>query len=427
MEQPAHRSFYGRRIVAASFAILFVSVGTGLYAPPVFLVPLQEEFGWSRAQISTGGAIAALMCGILAPLVGGWIDRYGARIVLTAGGVMMGTAFALLSLMTSLWHMYAINLIAAAGITCAAWIPNQTLISNWFEQKRGLAMGLALAGIGFGGLVIAPFGSLLISQVGWRLAYAGMASLVFLIIVPLAVGVVRSRPADLGLLPDGEPIDPHRPDTAERHTQIDQAELLGLDLGEAFRTSAFWILCACSLFSVFAGSSIVQHVVAFLTDQGFDPQMAARLLGLTVGVSVAGRLGLGFLADRLAKRTVMILVLLLHALSVVFLFGIHSIGAVPGFVALFGIALGGGAVLTPLLVGEYFGLRAFGKILGATMIPATLGAALGPVVAGRIFDVTGSYELAFEIDLAAFMIGAVLLLFLRSPRRAERVAAPSPW
>jgi len=422
MGQPVRGSFYGWRITAASFTILFVSVGTGLYAPPVFLVPLQEQFGWSRAQISAGGAIGALVSGVLAPLVGVWIDRYGARILMTTGAVVMGAAFALLSLMTSLWHLYAINLIAAVGISCVAWLPNQTLISNWFERRRGLAMGVSLAGIGFGGLVIAPLASVLLSQVGWRLAYVGMASLVLLVIIPLVLGVVRTHPADLGLLPDGEPVDPPLSDTSKRHTPHDQTQLPGLDPREAFRTSAFWLLCGCNFVLAFAVFSIIMHIVAFLSDQGFDPKTAAGLLGLAVGVSVAGRLGAGLLADRFPKRIVMVLTMLLHALAVLCLLGVGSVGTMPTFVVCFGVALGGGAVLTPLLVGEYFGLRAFGKILGLTMIPATLGVAIGPVLTGWIFDVTGSYELAFVMHLAVFLIGAILLLALRPPRSTEGVS-----
>ena len=424
-EAPSQReSFYGWRITAASFAILFVSVGTVLYAPPVFLVPLQEHFGWSRAQISAGGALGAMVGGGLAPLIGVWIDRYGARILMTVGGVMLAAGFALLSLITSLWHLYAINLMVAIGISCVAWLPNQTLISNWFERKRGLAMGISLAGIGFGGMVIAPLAAVLISQAGWRLAYLCMASLVLLVIVPLVLGVVRSRPSDLGLLPDGEPVDPPSSDTVKRHTPHDQTQLPGLDPREAFRTSAFWILCSSNFVSVFAGSSIIQHVPASLTDQGFDQTTAGGLLGLAIGVSVVGRLGAGLLADRFPKRIVMVLAMLLNALAVLCLFGVGSVGALPAFVVCFGVALGAGAVLAPLLVGEYFGLRAFGKILGLTMIPATIGVAIGPVLTGWIFDVTGSYDLAFAMHLAGFLIGAILLLALRPPRSAEGVSQP---
>ena len=133
-------SFYGWWIVAGSFLILFIAVGIGLYAPPVFLVPLQQHFGWSRAAIAAGSAIAAVVSGMVSPLVGAWIDKYGSRAVMTFGALLMGAAFLLLSAMSALWHLYALNALAAVGITCCAWIPIQTLIANWFNKKRGLAM-----------------------------------------------------------------------------------------------------------------------------------------------------------------------------------------------------------------------------------------------------------------------------------------------
>ena len=129
--------YYGWWIVAASFSILLFTVGIGLYGPPVFLVPLQDHFGWSRAAVAGGSALAALTVRVVAPLVGVWIDRYGSRKVMTIGALLMGSAFCLFSTIQSLWQLYALNVVAAIGICCVAWIPNQTLISNWFSQKRG--------------------------------------------------------------------------------------------------------------------------------------------------------------------------------------------------------------------------------------------------------------------------------------------------
>jgi MFS family permease len=231
--------FYGWWIVGASFVVLLVTVGVGLYAPPVFLVPLQEQFGWSRAAIAGGSAMAAIMVGIISPLVGVWIDRYGSRKVMTAGALAMAAAFALLGLVSSLWQLYVLNLTAAVGMACVAWIPNQTLISNWFTRKRGLAMGIALAGIGFGGLAMAPLAGFLIDRFGWRLAFAGLASLVFFIVIPATLALIRSRPSDLGLLPDGD-IPARSGSTVDGEAQGEAAP--GLALSESVRSSAFWVL-----------------------------------------------------------------------------------------------------------------------------------------------------------------------------------------
>ena len=419
MTQPRRELFYGWWIVGASFLILLITVGIGLYGPPVFLIPLQDHFGWSRAAIAGGSAVAFLTAGVVAPLVGVLIDRYGSRKVMTTGALVMGCAFCLLSAIRSLWQFYALNVIVAIGITFVAFIPNQTLISNWFHRKRGLAMGIALAGIGFGGLSMPPLAAFVIADFGWRVAYAVLGSLVLLIVVTVTLAVVRSRPRDMGLLPDGEPVaaDPRPGALVDGNGDI--AEIGGLELSQSLRTSAFWILSLGHLLWAFGSISLISHLPAFLTDQGFESQVAARSLALAIGCSVIGRLSFGVLSDRFTKGRILSVALILHALAVLCLFRVHAFGALPGFVILFGMGLGGVAVLIPLLVGECFGLRAFGKVLGLVTISATLGGAVGPVVTGRIFDVMGSYQVAFILHIIAFAAGAVAISFLRRPGGAR--------
>jgi MFS family permease len=381
-------------------------------------VPLQEHFGWSRAAIATGSAIAAVVSGMVSPLVGAWNDKYGSRTVMTVGALVMGSAFTLLSAMTSLWHLYALNGLAAVGITCCAWIPIQTLIANWFTKKRGLAMGIALTGIGFGGLVMAPLTGALIARLGWRLAFAGLGALI-LMSAPVVLAIVRSRPADMGLLPDGAVAA--APGT---RGASDAAALgAGVDLGQAVRTGAFWILAATHFLWTFASFSILGHLVAHLRDVGFAGSVAAGALGLTVGASVAGRVVIGYYADSANKRAVMSTALAFSGLSVALLLSIQSAGALPLFVVAYGLGLGGIVVLFPLLVGECFGLLAFGKILGLIMIAATMGGAAGPVLTGRIYDVTGSYRLAFALHVGVFIAAALVINFL--PRSLTR-RAPLP-
>jgi MFS family permease len=412
-------AFYGWWIVAASFLILLITVGTGLYAPPVFLVPLEDHFGWSRAAIAGGASVAAVTAGLISPFVGGLIDRYGARKVMTAGALVMGGAFVSMGLIRSLWHLYALNVAGALGIACVAWIPNQTLISNWFDRKRGLAMGITLAGIGFGGFAMASLAGILVDRIGWRLAFASLGCLILLLVVTIVIAVVRSRPADLGLLPDGGPVDPHGAPAAEGG---EARELMGLDLSESIRTGALWVLFAVHLLWTFGSMSIIGHLAAFLTDQGFEAPIAARSYGSAILISVLGRVTFGVSSDRYSKRAIMSAAMVIQALAVVFLFGEHSLAALAAFLFLFGMGLGGGSVLIPLLVGDFFGLRAFGKILGLLMIAATLGAAVGPVVTGRIFDLSGSYDLAFILDIASMGAAGVAIHFLRRPRQASLLA-----
>ena len=409
-------AFYGWWIVAASFLILLVTVGIGLYAPPVFLVPLENHFGWSRAAITGGGGLAALIAGMTSPFAGALIHRYGARKVMTAGALVMGCAFGSMGLIQSLWHLYALNVIGALGIACVAWIPNQTLISNWFDRKRGLAMGITLAGIGFGGFTMASLAGILIVQIGWRLAFVSLGCLVLLLVVTVVLVVVRSRPADLGLLPDGDPVGPHSPPMAESG---EAREAMGLELSESIRTSAFWVLSAVHLLWTFGSMSVIGTLAAFSAiEQDLAGTAMRRLLGIAILISVVGRVSFGLFADQYPKKVIMTAALVLQALAVACLFSVHAFVALAAFLFLFGMGLGGGAVLIPLLVGERFGLRAFGKILGLVMISATLGAAAGPIVTGRIFDLMGSYDLAFILHIVSMGAAAVAVHFLRRPRRA---------
>jgi MFS family permease len=275
-------------------------------------------------------------------------------------------------------------------------------------------MGITLAGIGFGGLTVPPLTAFLIAELGWRSSFVGLGSLVLLVVFTVILALVRSRPEDMGLLPDGEPVACETPPGDPTHEPLKNLVADGLSLSESLRTGAFWILSLGHVLWSFGSMSIVGHLPAFLSDQGFE-KLAAGAFALAIGFSVVGRVSLGILADRLDKRWILCLGLILQALAVLCLFGTPWLAAVFGFVFLFGLGVGGGAVAVPLLIAECFGLRAFGKVLGVITISATLGAAAGPVLTGRIFDVTGSYDLAFALHVAAFTASAVAIYFLRRP------------
>jgi len=336
--------------------------------------------------------------------------------VMVSGGLLMAIAFGSLGLTEALWHLYALNVLAAIGLTCVAWVPTQTLISNWFDNKRGLAMGAALTGIGFGGMAMAPLVALVIGAFGWRLAFAVLGGIIGVVVVGVVVLVVRDHPADLGLLPDGEVARTEAGEAVAGNGFESLAQSAGLELQDSLRTRAFWLLSLCHMLWVFANLSIIAHLVAFLSDNGVSPASAAATLGATVGISVGGRVMFGYLADRMPKRHVMSAALLLHTVATAALLGEVSAPAVVLFIVAFGLGIGGGAVVVPLLVGECFGLRSFSKILGVVMISAAFGAATGPVLAGRIFDVTGSYGVAFRINAAVFLVAAALIQFLRRPQ-----------
>jgi MFS family permease len=227
----------------------------------------------------------------------------------------------------------------------------------------------------------------------------------------VVLAIVRSRPADIGLLPDGEAA------ASAGHTGTNTGADLAatIKLRQAVRAGAFWTLASCFFLWAFASLSILAHLVAHLRDVGFASGTAAAALGLTVGASVAGRVVVGYFSDSASKRDIMSAALAFSGLSTMLLFSIRPDGVLPLFVITYGFALGGIAVLLPLLVGECFGLFDYSKILSLVMIAATLGAAAGPVLTGRVHDVTGSYRPAFMLHVAAFLAAAVAIRFLPRP------------
>ncbi len=403
-------AFYGWWIVAASFFIQLVVVGVALYAPPVFLLPLQQHFGWSRAAIAAGPGLAALVCGLVSPLVGAFTDRYGPRRVMLWGVLVLGVCEAMLSQITSIVHYYLICTVLPIGLAGAAWIPNQTLISNWFLRKRGAAMGVALTGIGVGGLIMASLAGLLIEKIGWRGAYVTLGCFLLFLVTPVVWAAVYDYPAEMGLNPDGEGNHEEEKVSAVSTRNADNGIF-----GKVLRSRCFWSVALVEFMVVLGSLSIIGHLPAFLADQGSSRAIAANILGITIGLSVVGRLFFGYLADRVAKKPIMVSTFGLFAIADLLLLKADHPAALVGFIILFGLALGGSAVLIPLLVGEYFGLRAFAKTIGIIMVAATAAAAVGPVSLGWIYDASGSYSAGFTAIAVVFVLGALAMTMTKAP------------
>lgn len=409
--------FYGWWIVLASFGVLTVAAGAGLYSLPVFLVPLQEHFGWTRAGISAGPALGAVVSGVLAVFVGLLLDRFGTRKVMTAGAFVMTLGFVGLATMTALWHFWLSSVVVAAGISCVAFVPIQTLISHWFTRRRGLAMGLTLAGIGFGGLLLAPTTGFIVDNYGWRQAYLTLGALVLVMVTALVLSVIRQSPRDLGLFPDGDIPDNESTATGSGGDII----LPGLELGEALRTLPFWLITGANFLVVFTAFGMVQHLHALLTDAGYAGSTAASVLGVAIGITMVGRIMFGLLTDRFAIRWVFATVVALPTIAAFLLVQVEHSAALVAFCICFGLGLGGAAVMVPLAVGACFGLKAYSKIVGAIFVSATAGAALGPTVTGQLYDMSGNYDTALVVLGIAGGLGVVSAIFVVRPKSIERL------
>jgi MFS family permease len=406
------RIFYGWWVVLAAFLNLFFAVGVLFYGLPVFYPSLVESLRFTRAQLTTGFllgfAVAALPVGILA---GAIIDRVGAQKVISAGIWLVGLSLLLMGSMTRLWQFYLLCATAAVGYVLSGPIPNQVLIANWFRMKRGRAMGYAYLGLGLGGavspLVIPP----LIQTFGWRHALHITGSLILLVLFPVAQWVTKSKPGDLQLLPDGLPEAASIPNSSAAAVPSFPVPNRNLktDLQWILRSRNFWLIMAgCSL-TIGAIGAVTQHLVLLLRDQGYSLKLASRVFSAMLASSLAGRVIVGHLADRRSKKNVMAFFYLLLAGAISLLFLSHYPVAVWAFALVFGFALGADYMLIPLLTAECFGLSTLGMVLSLIISGYSVGQWVAPWLAGHIFDVYHSYDLAWGIMVVAGLLGAAIV------------------
>jgi MFS family permease len=418
MSHPQHRSaaFHGWWLVGALFAILFFAGGGGLYVFPIFIESLQEEFGWSMTQISAGAGLFAIFMGLSNPIVGVLFARFGARRTMLVAAGLSTLSFLGLAALLNLWMLYTAMVIFGFGIAGTSILPAQTLVTNWFNKYRGRAMGLTMLGIGAGGFLLPPFNEFLIRLWGWRFTWLFSGVGFLLIVVPLVAIFVRTRPSDLGLLPDGA-------QPGEQADSDARAAMAGLPVKQAVGTPTFWLIVSVFLLQLTGVSALTFHFVPFATQEArFPSQEAALFYGLTVGFSMVGRLLFGWLADRwgIVLLTVVALLLLASGAAIlevlILRLGLREVHLLWSYSIPFGIGIGANAVLLPVLVGRCFGELHFSKIMGLVMSGFAVGIIIGIPVAGRIFDVTGSYEWVLILCGLALFLAAGLAAAIRPER-----------
>ena len=425
------RIFYGWVILGVAFIIIVLGY-TNRNTFAVFYPTIVEEFGWERGSTALMFSITILFFGLAAPIAGGLADRFGPRLVIPLGAVIMGSGVALSSLARTTWHFYLLyGVIVAVGVSIAGWTPLAAMISNWFVKRRGLAFGILAAAFG-ASLPSAYVAQLLISSFGWRDAYVIIGLVSIAIIVPLATLFLRRSPQEKGLVPDGV-----LQSTSESQAQDQFAEQTNLrmkwrattwTLSRALRTYHFWLLFLITVFVAgFAEQMVVAHQVYFFRDAGYEPMLAAAIYSAFGVAYVVGKL-CSFLSDRLGREKVFITSCLLSAgISSLFFF-IESMSQLwmPFLFAVsFGLAFGPTIPVLFATVADLFQGRHFGSIQGAVMLGLALGGAISPWLAGFLHDKTGSYFAAFLILITALVASAVLM-WLLAPRKVRLVPGQIP-
>ena len=399
---------YGWVMVIIAIFIL-ATHGLITYTFGIFLKPLTMEFNWDRGAVSGAYSMYILIMGFLAIFGGRLSDKYGPRPLATISGLLQGTAFVLMSQVSSLGQVYLIwgLLMGVAGGSCL--VPIISTIPRWFARRRGIAMGLTVAGVGLGGVISPPLAQWLISSYGWRQAYVILGLITFIIIIPLAQ-FMKHSPQRVGLSPYGE-----NGTIEDRQSLASTAE--GLSFEKAIKTGRFWIfglIRFCFLFTVMV---IIVHIAPYAVDIGISAIVAAGILSIVVGSSLIGRLSIGFISDRIGGRPALTACLVALTLALVWLLFAKEVWMLYVFAVIFGIAYGGIVPLESLVPAELFGLSSLGIIVGGVGLLTTIGAALGPPLAGSIFDVTRSYSWAL---LICVIVGALAIILSFILLKAER-------
>jgi MFS family permease len=393
-EVPLHEAY---QVVATAFIVLFWVVGVSLWGLPFFYDFMVQQFGWTRARVTSGNALSRLVVGPIFGFLIGWVvDRFGPRRVMMLGILMAAAALVGLGWTSSLGMFYLFYFCNALGYVCGGPLPNQVLLTHWFDRSRGKAMGFAYLGIGIGGAAVPWISHALVRHFGWQAALQILGFSIAVIAFPLAA-LLKEAP---------------------RARTIASAVKLASPR-TAFRTGSFYLLTLASMCSIAAVSGTQQNLKLFFSlDRHFTQRDAAGMLSLVLGFSIAGRLLMGWLADRWSKKYVMLLTYLLVAAGIPLLFFTGNNRPLLWLAAaIFGTGLGGDYMIVPLMTAEIFGIEILGRLLGVIVIAGGVAEALAPWAVGHLRDVTGSYTSSCFTLVGVALIGGLAVLGLPERRR----------
>jgi MFS family permease len=401
-------SYEGWRVAGAAAVGVFVSFASVLvYTFAIFLKPLSEEFGWSRESVSGAFGIAAMTVAVCSPPLGYLLDRHHPRRIILPAIAVFGAAFGSLSLLTpSIWHLYAVFFVLGVVGNGTAQMAYSRAVSSWFDRRRGMALAIVMSGGAVGAMVLPPATEALVASLGWRAAFLAIGATVLVVGLPTVALFIRERPS------------------AESH--IDHTAS-GSTLREGLSSRVFWIAVVVLFGSSIAQNGALTHMSALLTDRGVSPSGGAIALAAMGAASLVGRLMTGWLLDRFFAGRVAFGLLATAALGTLLLATADSLAMGVVAAALIGVGMGGEADVTPYILSRYFGLRAFSMLYGLTWTFYAVAGAVGPVLMGRAFDATGSYEaLLTQLAVVTLLVGALMLLLPSySAAMASRIARPA--
>jgi MFS family permease len=412
--QRARGVFYGWKMVGVGtflLTLMAVSVFQGL---GTFLVALERQFGWSRTAMSGAFTLARGEGAVLGPLEGVLIDKFGSRRLILIGYTIMGLGFIFLSTIQNLWQFYLAFIIITLGSGLGGWLAVISMINNWFNRQRSMAMATTMTGIHFGGFLV-PVLALGVESHGFRWTTLGIGVFMLVMIGPV-FKVVRNRPEDMGLKPDGVTAPIQADAKTDAKPEDTQAEEEDFTVRQALMTSAFWILTIVHISSTISIVTLSLHLIPKLTDMGMTLSTAGLVVLAYTATALPSQLIAGAVADKLPKPPVLFGFLSLQASGIMVLAFTEDIRMAFVFAILYGIGFGGRIPLLTAIRGEYFGRKAFATIMGLSQMPNNIAMMFAPLFAAYMFDTQGTYMVPFFIFSILNFLGAILVLWVRKPK-----------
>jgi len=415
--------FYGWVIVAVTFVTMAIGVNART-AFSLLFPPILSEFGWERGVTAGAFSFGFVVSGAVSPLIGRLMDRAGPRAVMELGVALMAGGLLLAPLTTEPWHLYVtIGVMVGAGSICLGYSGQSLFLPNWFVRRRGLAMGIAFAGVGIGSVTLLPWVQHMIEATGWRTACTAMGIVVLIVLAPINL-LLRKRPQDIGVEPDGDAAP--TASSAKPISNILDAAWAGTDwtLGRALATARFWWIALGYFCGLYIWYAVQVHQTKYLLDIGFSPNVGVWALGVVSLLGIPGQIVLGHASDRIGRESIwaiscagfaicfacLIALKYQPSLLLVYLM-VFTQGALG-----YGLTSVMGAVVLEIFQGAHYG-----SIFGCIMLAALAGGAAGPWVTGFIHDLTGSYTIAFTIGIGVSALSA-LAVWMASPGKIRAVA-----
>lgn len=418
--QRQNKIYYGWWVLLACIVGLLVGPGQFAFGSlGLFIIPMQEEFGWSRSEISLATTIFTVALIFSMPVVGKYVDRYGSRQVLIPAMLIVGGSLAVLPVVTSrLWHLYLVFLLIGSLGAAANSLPFMLTISSWFDRRRGIAIGMAMAGSGLGYASVPPVIEYVNGQYGWRFGYYTLAAIILLFAIPLIYLLFRNSPVEMGLLPDGDVAGTPKTVNAAPNTT-------GMTRKQALSGRNFWLLFSVFSILAFCLFGLLLHFVPMLVDRGISAEnaaFAASSVGITIMIV---RVLIGYLMDRIFAPYVACACFVLSAIGI----GILATGVTDYRVyiaaVLIGFSIGAEIDLLAFMTGRYFGLKHFGRIYGLLFASMMIGVSIGPYVYGLCFDITGSYMPVLSLSCLLVISVAIVTGLLPGYPDFQAQSAPS--